>query len=85
MTDKNHQNVPLPELLNKNFISRHSSFSDLSELFEASGFKIESRVDFEAIPNDQWDEFIAQNTSFKNWKEMLSEAGEEWAKQKFGS
>jgi hypothetical protein len=78
----NQQNVPLSELLNDSFISNHSSFSNLGELMGESGFPIESQDDFEAIPEEQWDAFIKQNTSFENWKEMLNAAGEEWIKKK---
>ncbi|MCJ7774435.1 MAG: hypothetical protein MUP22_15030 [Desulfobacterales bacterium] len=74
-------NVSLTELLNNTFISHHSTFSCIDDFFEASGFKIESREDFEAIPDDEWDQFINQNTSFNNWKEMLKAAGEEWVKK----
>jgi len=78
---ENQHDVPFYELLNNSFISRNSSFSSIEELFESSGFRIESQEDFEAIPDNEWNEFINKNTSFHNWKDMLNAAGEEWAKK----
>ena len=87
MTDKKdipdgQCDVPLSELLNDSFVSHHSSFSSLDELMEASEFKIESQEDFEAIPDNEWDEFIKRNTSFNSWIDMLNDACEQWIKNR---
>jgi len=52
------------------------------EMFERSGFKVESQEDFAAIPDEAWDDFICTNTSYFNWREMLQAAGAAWAKMK---
>ncbi len=74
----------LNELVNDSFISNCSSFSNLDDLFKASGFKAESQEDFDAIPDDEWDSFISSNTSFNNWQDMLQAAEAEWTKKKIG-
>jgi hypothetical protein len=74
----NHS-VPVPELLTPDFLRRCSRFQSAEEMFEASGFKIESAEDFTAIPDAAWDEFVRANTSFVSWEAMLGEAGGEWA------
>lgn len=79
----NH-NVPIPELLTPDFLSRCSRFHSAEEMFEASGFKIETAEDFAAIPDAEWDEFIRANTSFASWEAMLGEAGGEWAARRLG-
>ena len=76
------QSVPLNELLTPDFLATCSTFSSADELFERSGFKVESKEDFAAIPDEPWDEFIRSNTSFFNWKEMLQAAGAAWVKSK---
>lgn len=76
--------VPLTELFPPTFIQQHSRFSSLESLIEASGFKIESQKDFENIPDDVWDRFIATNTTFSSWHEMLQAATAEWVKSKLG-
>lgn len=72
------------EVLTSDFLSRSTKFSSLEELFEASGFKIESQDDFAAIPLDEFDRFIRSNSLFDGWQALLSTAGSEWAKKKLG-
>lgn len=76
--------VPIDELLTSSFISKHTHFSNADEMFDASGFKIENQDDFEAIPDDKWDEFISSISTFPDWQAMLNEAGKEWAARKLG-
>ena len=75
---RNHS-VPLPELLTPDFLRRCSRFQSAEEMFEASGFKVESAEDFAAIPDAEWDEFVRAHTSFPSWEAMLGKAGGEWA------
>lgn len=74
--------VKLNDLMNPNFITGCSNFGNLDELFDAGGFKIESKEDFEAIPDEEWDQFIVNNTSFGSWEEMQKKAVEAYAKSK---
>lgn len=73
-------NVQMGELMNPKFISKCSQYSNLDELFDASGFKIESNEDFEAIPDKKWESFIQENTTYESWQEMREAAGVEYAK-----
>jgi len=68
----------LGDLLTPNFISRHSRFAAEDEMFEASGFVIQSAEDFAAIPDENWDRFIRENTVFDSWVAMLQAAQFEW-------
>jgi len=76
--------VGLNELLTPSFVSKHTRFANADDLFEASGFKVESQEDFEAIPDAEWDQFIRSVSSFSSWQEMLQAATEEWAAKKLG-
>jgi hypothetical protein len=76
--------VPMNEVLTPDFLSSCSRFSSLEDMFTASGFKVESPEDFKAIPDDEWDAFIQQNTNFESWQQMLGEAGSVWAKNRIG-
>lgn len=77
-------NVPVSELLTEEFLSQCTRFSWVEEMFEASGFKIESQEDFAAIPDDQWNDFVGQNSSFDSWQAMLEAAGNEWVRKRLG-
>lgn len=76
--------VPLGELLTPGFLAKHTRFLSEDELFEASGFSVQSTEDFDKIPDEEWDNFIQQNTPFATWSDMLSAAGAEWAQKKLG-
>lgn len=77
-------NVPMNELLTPEFVSKHTKFASADEMFDASGFKVETQEDFAAIPDDKLDEFIRSISSFGNWSDMLREAGKVWAAKKLG-
>ena len=66
--------VKLGDMMNPAFVSAHSSYADLDELVKGSGFKVETPEDFKAIPDDEWDVFIKENTDFENWLEMQEAA-----------
>lgn len=78
------QTVSVVELLTPAFVSTHTRFSDANEMFEASGFNIETPEDFKAIPDEAWNGFIRSVSSFENWQAMLSEASKAWAIRKLG-
>lgn len=82
--DGKQQTVPLSELLNDDFIAEHSSFASFNKLLAASPFKVETKEDFEAIPNDDWNTYIANNTSFESWEEMQHRAAAEYLANQIG-
>jgi hypothetical protein len=82
--DGQQQNIPLPELLTPAFLASCSRFGAAEEMFNASGFHIESADDFKAIPDAEWDEFISKNTSYSSWREMLKEAVGQRVKAQLG-
>jgi len=77
-------NVPMNELLTPEFVSVHTRFANADEMFDESGYKIETQEDFSSIPEEKWDDFIRSISSFSDWNAMLSKAGEAWATKKLG-
>lgn len=67
--------VSFTDIFPPQFISEHSNFRTIEELFDKSGFKVESAEDFEAIPDNEWETFIIQNTNFSSWEDMQKSAG----------
>jgi len=57
---------------------RYTDFPTIQAMADASGFKIESKEDFEAIPDVEWDVFVRARTRFQTWQDMQSKAGEEY-------
>lgn len=78
------KNISFEELFPTSFMRKYTSFSSMDELLDASGFKVESQEDFEAIPENEFDKHIATNTKFKNWEDMLGEATSQYAAKKLG-
>lgn len=76
--------VPLTEMFPPPFVGRHSRFSDIEELLEASPWTVTTVEDFAAIPDDEWDEFIGEHTSFGDWETMKGAAAEEWVAREMG-
>ena len=72
--------VAIDELLTTAFLNNCSEFSSVDELFRNSGYKVEPRNDFAAVPDDKWDEFIKTNTNYENWQEMLKAATTVWVR-----
>ena len=60
----------------------NTNVASFDALLEASGFKVESQADFEAIPDAEWEKVIRSQTSFSSWRQMQEKAGEEYAKKK---
>ncbi|MFT6789935.1 MAG: hypothetical protein ACJAVX_003320 [Pseudoalteromonas rhizosphaerae] len=67
----------LGEALNDEFISSNSSYSSLEEMIESSGFVVKTLEEFAAIPDNEWETFIVNNTSFESWESMQIRAHEE--------
>ena len=76
--------VPLTELCPPAFMAKHTEFSTLEELFKASGFTVGTSEDFEVIPDEEWDAFIASVTGFPDWRTMLEKAAVDWIAQGTG-
>ncbi|WP_445772908.1 hypothetical protein [Shewanella sp.] len=74
--------VELKEILTPEFLGECSSFSDLDQLFIASGFDVKSPEDFKAVPDDEWEAFITNNTKFESWENMQQAAMDKYMKSK---
>lgn len=76
--------VPIDELLTPTFVSRFTDFNNFQELVDASGFQVNSQEDFDSIPDEEWDAYIAKNSLFSSWEDMLNTAFAEQVKQQLG-
>ena len=76
--------VPLFEFLPPAFMAEHTDFATIDEMFEASGFTVETPEDFAAIPDAEWDAFIARRTRFSDWRTMQEKAAADWISREIG-
>lgn len=79
--DGTHE-VPFSELFTDSFLRKHTTFSSFEEFENQKIFTKYQTI--EEIPDDEMDMFVAANTNFSNWDEMLDEASTEFVARKFG-
>ena len=78
-----HEQVDIsaPTVLMDSFVASHTKFSSAQQLFDESGFEIHSIEEFQAIPAEQWDAFIASSSEFDTWDDMLQAIVAEYSKR----
>ncbi|MBD5806512.1 hypothetical protein [Limosilactobacillus walteri] len=71
------------ELFSRPFMLQHTynTYSSLDEFLNASKF---ADIPFEEIPDDEWDEWVANKTDFQSWKEMQTTAHKKLIAKKLG-
>lgn len=75
------EQVSFEEFFSPRFMRRHTEFDSIDAMLDASEWKIESLEDFRAIPDESWDEFVANNTRFETWEQMFGAAEEQYVKR----
>lgn len=73
--------VSFDELFTNSFMGKYTNFTNFDDFVTNSGFDFS---DIESIPDSELDNFVSNNTSFSNWKKMLTKASEIWTIKKFG-
>jgi hypothetical protein len=76
------ERVTLNDLFPSSFMRKYTQFSTINEMVNNSPFKVESEVDFKNIPDNDWDVYVREKTSFQSWNEMKSKAAEEYMGKK---
>ncbi|MDD4287502.1 MAG: hypothetical protein PHO20_00855 [Candidatus Peribacteraceae bacterium] len=67
--------VPMNKVFSPAFMRAHSRFPSFQAMLDASPFK---DVEFEKIPDAEWDIYVRTNTSFSSWEAMKDKASTEW-------
>ena len=78
-----HQ-VNVEDLFSPGFVSSHTQFNSLDELYSASPLEEPSVQAFDDYEGDDLDAFISSNSDFDTWAQMKKSAVAEWAKDKIG-
>jgi hypothetical protein len=73
--------VPVGQLFTSEFMLLHTDFDSLEAMFAAGGFAVRSQADFEALPLESWNAFVAERTRFKDWEEMQQTAASEYMRR----
>lgn len=76
--------VPLQDMFAPEFMRTYSSFEDFDSFVLASGLingELTQQA-FEAMPDEKWDTWVREETSFQSWPVMLDKASQEWLERK---
>lgn len=66
------------------FMERHTDAESFEAFMAASDWEVSSRAEFAAIPQEEFDAYVAERTSFGDWEDMLGQAGEAWMARQLG-
>ena len=70
--------VDFNELFTIEFMQNHAGVSSFDKFLKQGNFKVETQEDFEAIPDDVFDNYVKENTDFSSWEEMSDAATDEY-------
>lgn len=70
------KSVSFYEMFPSSFMKKYTNFQDIDSFFDASGFNANTNEDFDKIPESELDSFVATNSKFSSWEEMLNVATE---------
>lgn len=69
-------NAELTDLLDDEFMKKHTEYDNIDQFAQAGGFDFSSKESVDAISEDELNKFAEAHTTFKNWDDMLISAME---------
>ncbi|WP_435348608.1 hypothetical protein [Haloarchaeobius sp. HRN-SO-5] len=79
---QDEERLTVEDLFFDGFVTEYTDFDSFDGFVDESPWTIESASDFEDVPRDALDEYVAENTEFENWKWMVRAASEEYVQRK---
>ena len=70
--------VPVEELIPPEFMRSYSDFDSFGEFLAHSRWDVTDTDDFEAIPGEEFDDYVDDHTKFDDWETMLTVAAREY-------
>ena len=82
--------IPLDEIITTEFMKKHTKYDNFADFIISSKLvppdtEIITNEIFETIPDKEFDDYIADNTPFKSWNEMLETAFDEYITKQWKS
>lgn len=72
------QLVPDSALFTSSFMQQYTKFESYDAFLDNSGFDVSSQESMDAIPGEEMDKYVAENTDFDSWEEMQGQAVDEY-------
>ena len=73
--------VSFDKLFTASFMRQNTSVSSFEK---AGGYRVNSKEDFAAIPEDEFDKYVKANSKFNSWQEMFHSASQAYLAKKLG-
>lgn len=70
--------ISFDKLFTKTFMEKHTDCSSFDGFLKAGNFVVNSQEDFEAIPDDEFDQYVSHATNFDSWADMLNQATKDY-------
>lgn len=70
------EEIALEELMDDNFMEDHTDFFSVEEFLTGIKYDMENFEELEEIDEEELDIYVAENTQFNTWEEMLERAKE---------
>ncbi|MFI2856558.1 hypothetical protein ACH6EH_05410 [Paenibacillus sp. JSM ZJ436] len=81
---ESNRSVPIEQILNPDFMGRHTRFASIEAFFEDGRFVVEKDEDFEALPQTALDQHARAVTPFDSFQEMVDKAVGEYIMRSLG-
>lgn len=81
---ESNRSVPLEEVFTEAFMKTYTPSGSIECFFKDGGFEVETDADFEDIPREALDRYVAEQTSFHSFQEMTDKAVGEYIIRKLG-
>ena len=78
MNSLGNSEVDLNALFSREFMMAHIRVTTFEDFLKVGNFNVKSKADFEAIPDDVFDEYVLTHTDFSSWDEMLETATDDY-------
>ena len=75
--------VTFAELFSDEFISSNTNATTMNEFLGNSGFDVSSTESFLAIPDEDWNRYVMENSDFESWEDMQRAAAAEYYRNQF--
>lgn len=76
--------IGLLDLFNPSFMTKYTEFKDFQEFHDQSPYQFtEKDSNVQDLKNDELDKFVAEKTSFSNWRLMFKKAANEHLQKQF--
>lgn len=72
--------VTLEDLFAEEWMREHTDAASIGAFVAEGDFGVTDQESFEAVPDEEWDDHVAENSEFGSWREMLNAAIETYVR-----